>query len=390
MPAASVTLSLRMRSRNPDRAELAMLAEIVADPGGLDTFIDPRDEMLAASWLEPHRRRFEYFQLGDDLRETAEQIADWAFPGERDGLRVLEFACGYGRNLRHLVRRFPAAGLFASDIDADAVAFVANRFGVTGKLSASRPEDLHWDERFDLIVVPSLFSHLPDATFARWLAFLVGLLTDRGVLAFSVHDAELSGNAPDGSGIVFHEQSAIAGRLDTREYGSTYVTEGYVGTQIETATGARRYGRVRRGFWEHQDVYLLTGPAQRDPASFRYRRSILGNVDELGVVDGTVRIRGWASTSAPGLLLRVRAGDAVMHERVDFGPRPDVAHARGDEFLDSGYLLTLQLPPGTSGRSLLVVEARAGDLRRAFFATPLSELVPKRWRRLPGLGRLRR
>ena len=46
------------------------------------------------------------------------------------------------------------------------------------------------------------------------------------------------------------------------------MTEGYVAAQIETATGARHYGRIPRGFWDHQDVYLLTRPAQRDPARF--------------------------------------------------------------------------------------------------------------------------
>ena len=379
-----------MRPRSPDPAELAMLAEIVADPGGLDTYIAPGDEMLAASWLVPHRAHFQYFQLGDDLRDTVEQIVDWAFPGERDGLRVLEFACGSGRNLRHLVRVFPAENLFASDIDADALAFVADRFGVTGKLSASRPEDLRWDERFDLIVVPSLFSHLPHATFARWIAFLFGLLTDRGVLAFSVHDAALRTDAPHETGIVFIEQSEAAGRLDTREYGSTYVSEDYVAAQIETATGARGYGRIPRGFWDHQDVYLVTGPAQRDPASFEYRRPITGNVDHLEVSDGSVRVAGWARTPAPGLRLRVRAGEVVMYEGGEFGPRHDVAHVRGAEFLDSGFLLTLPLPPGTSRTSLLVVEARAGDLRRTFFATPLAELMPKRQRRLQFLSRGRR
>ena len=78
---------------------------------------------------------------------------------------MLEFACGYGRNVRHLVRRFPRATITVSDIDGGAVAFASGRFGVCGRLSASEPEALLWDDRYDLIVVPSLFSHLSDATF---------------------------------------------------------------------------------------------------------------------------------------------------------------------------------------------------------------------------------
>src|SRR5438034_5569873 len=103
-----------------------MLEALLGDPAGVDTFVDPRDEMLrfAAEAVGPERARFDYFRLGHELLETVEQVVAWAFQEEeQEGLSVLEFACGYGRNIRHLVRRFPPANVTVSDIDPDAVAF---------------------------------------------------------------------------------------------------------------------------------------------------------------------------------------------------------------------------------------------------------------------------
>jgi SAM-dependent methyltransferase len=358
-------------------ADVAMLAALAGDAAGLDLMVDPRDEMLqfSAGATGATRARFDYFRLGHELVSTVDQVADWAFPGERASVTVLEFACGYGRNVRHLVRRFPTGNITVSDIDPEAVAFVTERFGVAGKLSATEPESLQWSERYDLIIVPSLFSHLPDATFSRWLTTLHGLLTDRGVLAFSVHDEHLVPDIDMSSGINFTAFSEALGRLDAEQYGTTYVTEGYVGDQVEAAAGERRYGRVPRGFWDHQDLYLMTGAAQRSPAAFAYERPIMGHVDEVAFVGGAVKLSGWAYALQRGLTLTVRVGDTVLLETKDLTPRPDVAHVRGAEFVDSGYAVTLPLPEGAEGQ-LLVVQAKAGDQATCFYALPAQAPEP--------------
>jgi SAM-dependent methyltransferase len=351
-----------------------MLEALVGDADGLDAVVDPRDEMLQFSSGASGATRawFDYFRFGHELVRTVDQIADWAFPRERETVALLEFACGYGRNVRHLVRRFPPDNITVSDVDPKALAFVTARFGVSGKLSHAEPESLQWAERYDLIIVPSLFSHLPDATFSRWLKTLHGLLTDRGVLAFSVHDEHLVPDADLSDGISFTAFSEALGRLDPEQYGTSYVTEGYVADQVEAATGQRRYGRIRRGFWDDQDVYLTTGPAQYQPQDFRYERPIMGHVDAVDCADGTVTVSGWARALQPGLTLRVRVGDTVLFETDRFEARADVADVRGPEFLESGYAVTLDLPPAaSSGPQLLVVDASAGEQTTCFYALPL-------------------
>jgi SAM-dependent methyltransferase len=356
------------------KVDFLMLEALVGDPDGLDAVVDPRDEMLqfsSGAWGAT-RARFDYLRLGHELVRTVDQIADWAFPGVRETVAVLEFACGYGRNVRHLVRRFPRHNITVSDVDPDALAFVTARFGVSGKLSHAEPESLQWAERYDFIIVPSLFSHLPDATFSRWLKTLHGLLTDRGVLAFSVHDEHLVPDADLSDGISFTAFSEALGRLDPEQYGTSYVTEGYVADQVEAATGQRRYGRIRRGFWDDQDVYLTTGPAQRQPQDFRYQPPIMGHVDAVEAADGAVTVSGWARALQPGLTVCVRLGDTVLFETDRFEARADVASARGPEFLESGYAVTLDVPPAASSDpQLLVVDASAGEDAACFYALPL-------------------
>jgi SAM-dependent methyltransferase len=358
----------RLRSDRTTR-ERAVLEALVGNVEGLDTAVDPRDEMMRVLRDDLGSRGwFDYFRQGQELVWTIEQIANWAFPGERDRISVLEFACGYGRIVRHLVRSFPAANVSASDIDAGAVAFVTEQLGVTGKLSAAEPEQLDWDERYDLVVVPSLFSHLPDRTFARWLGFLHGLLTERGVLAFSVHGEELEPGGDFSEGIVYRPINEAPGRLDPEEYGSATVTEGYVADRIEGATGARRYARVERAFWDFQDVYLLTGPAQREPRSFAFVPPISGHVDRVSLSRTRVEVSGWARATEPGLRVRICAGGALLHETDRFDPRPDVVYHRGDAFLHTGFAARADLPRAARAAGFVVVEAETERQARCLYA----------------------
>jgi SAM-dependent methyltransferase len=363
-----------------------MLRAVVGDVEGFDGFVHPADEMMqfAAERTDDDRARVDYLRLGRELMRTVDQITTWAFAGRRGPVSVLEFACGYGRNLRHLVHSFGAEHVTASDIDPKAMAFVTERFGVSGRLSQAEPEALTWDERFDLIIVPSLFSHLPAQTFGRWVRALHGLLTDRGVLAFSVHGAHLLPDEDYSAGIVFNAVSEALGRLEPDEYGTSFVTDAYVSEQVAAMTGGARHGRIQRGFWDFQDLHLVVGPAAPDPADLRYERPPMGHVDALEFDKGTVSLSGWAHTDRPRLTLRVRAGHALLHETDTFAPRRDVAAVRGPEFLESGFALTLELPVRAEP-PLLVVEAQAGERLTLLHAAALPVSEPTAGRRASGL-----
>jgi hypothetical protein len=237
--------------------------------------------------------RMNYYKQGSDLARTIMQIANWRFPGKTHKIKMMEFACGYGRNVRHIVNCFPPKNVFVSDIYADAVKFNIEQFGVRGRVSVHNPSDLEW---------PSLFSHLPESTFSGWIAALHGRLSEDGILVFSVHDEHLL--PPDiplpDSGIFFRAQSESA-TLDKNEYGDSYVSEAFVREQIQKVTGRATYSRTKRGFWNHQDFYIISKNPNVDVASFRYDHGVVGNLEKIELAHGrSLRITGWAKDTING------------------------------------------------------------------------------------------
>jgi SAM-dependent methyltransferase len=343
------------------------------------------DEMylfLARIVGAPRARMF-YFKLGCDLARTIMQIARWRFGRKTQQIKVMEFACGYGRNLRHIVRAIPAENMFVSDIYENAVKFCVEQFGVRGRLSVHDPSDLDWLERFDLIVVPSLFSHLPEATFSGWIAALHDLLTDKGILVFSVHGDHLltPGVSMPESGIIFVQESESS-TLDKSEYGSSWVSETFVSEQIHKATGHPRYSRTRRGFWNHQDFYLIAKDASADLSSFRYDHGVVGKLDTLEAGSGrSFKFAGWAKDTSAARALDMRIvvslGGRKIAESVASGQRFDVARIWTADFAACGFDFEAKsLPARLRRNSLLVVEAVSGRRRECLYALSLNDALP--------------
>jgi Methyltransferase domain len=329
------------------------------------------------------RAKIIYYKLGSELTRTIMQIANWRFAGRTDRIKMMEFACGYGRNLRHIVHCIPAKNVFVSDIYENAVNFNIEQFGVHGRVSVHNPSELAWAERFDLIVVPSLFSHLPESTFAGWIAALYKLLTDDGILVFSVHDDHLlsPGLSMPESGIRFTLESESS-TLDKSEYGSTYVTEAFVRAQIRKGTGDAEYSRTKRGFWNHQDFYLIANDPRADVTSFRYDYGTVANLDRIDMGnDRSLKLRGWAKDTAradkDGPRIEVYLDGLKIGESNASNPREDVADAWGDDFIDSGFEFDVpSLPSRLRRESLLVVEAVSSGHRECLHALSLGDSLP--------------
>ena len=60
------------------------------------------------------------------------QVVEWKFDSLEKVAAFLDFASGYGRFTRFLVQHLPADRIWVSDIQADAVAFQEEQFGVHG------------------------------------------------------------------------------------------------------------------------------------------------------------------------------------------------------------------------------------------------------------------
>lgn len=174
--------------------------------------------------------------------------------------RVLEFASGHGRFTRHLVKAVGAGRVAVSDVVAGAVEFSRATFGVDGFQSASVPEAVRWPGQYDLVFVLSLFSHLPRATWARWLQALYAAVAPGGLLVFSTHGlkaARFDNVVLDDEGFFF-AASSESQAIDVQEYGTTFTSPDFVRACIARTVGADRLvHEAPVHFWNHQDAYVL-------------------------------------------------------------------------------------------------------------------------------------
>ena len=266
--------------------------------------IDSHDQMYIASQAVHHDRDLSlapYFRGGMQIVDTVRQIVEWKFDGFGNVSALLDFASGYGRSTRFLVWEIPPQRVWVSDILADAVRFQREQFDVNGIVSTTNPEDFHCDQRFECIVVSSLFSHLPEKTFVRWLRKLYSLLILGGMLIFSVHDETLlPASAMPESGIYYVEKSEID-VLDVRDYGSTYVTEAFVRKAIGQATGTEVYHRMKKALGHLQDVYVIVNSPDQDFEGLRFAYGPQGHIDRCVLTNTNgLSIEGWAADITPG------------------------------------------------------------------------------------------
>ena len=281
-----------------------VVRETFARPLQMNTHIHKDDQMLSFAAEVRGSEEIalaDYFRSGGALLNAVRQLVTWKF-GSFDRLAAfLDFAGGYGRLTRFLIHELPPDRLWIAEIQPEAVAFQEAQFGVHGILSATNPEDLVCEQRFDCIFVASLFTHLPEATFTAWLTKLYSLLTPGGLLIFSVHDATLltAGEVMPESGLYFREASEIAS-LDTKNYGMSIVTEAFVRAAVRQATGHTSYRRIPYGLQYHQDIYLLANEPQADFSTLHYRHGPYGFVDAGKWIDrDQFWLRGWAIDATP-------------------------------------------------------------------------------------------
>ncbi len=282
--------------------------------------------------------------------------------------------------------------IWAGEILPEAVEFQARTYDVNTIESTTDPANLHVDERFDVIFVSSLFSHLPERTFLRWLERLFSLLSDRGILVFSVHDEAVGppGLVIGDSGIHFIPLTEVES-LDIEDYGATIVTERFVARMIAEATGSSSYKRLPRTLCFEQDIYVVAKDGTVDQSSdLAPRRGPHGVVDEVIEVNepsapSSLQFRGWAVDlddvdDRPDIVIWL---GGTQLGRVTTGlPRPDVAehlHSTAEMHRSSGWQATFELPNGTRPDSLLLVKAVAASGKEfALQSVPLGDLVTLR------------
>src|SRR6185436_17738912 len=104
-------MTLAFRSDETSPFVRALFADQGIAPGEVPLEIDGRDEMLEflLSCCEGDRERalFTYFRSGLSIAETLVQVLRGRFGDLGRIERLMDFACGYGRVTRFLLRHFP-------------------------------------------------------------------------------------------------------------------------------------------------------------------------------------------------------------------------------------------------------------------------------------------
>jgi SAM-dependent methyltransferase len=174
---------------------------------------------------------------------------------------LLEFAAGFGRFTRHLTKVMPGR-LTCSDVMPGSVDFLCEQFGVAGFYSASNPEALEIPDRYDLVFVLSLFTHLPPHRWSAWLRKLFSAVTPGGALLVSVHNearARELGVSFDAQG-THYIASSESPLLDSDSYGTTFTTRRFVEREVAAALPGNTIDYREIAFWHGQDAVIIAKP----------------------------------------------------------------------------------------------------------------------------------
>lgn len=98
------------------------------------------------------------------------------YSGKKENLRILDFPCGYGRVTRWLRFLFPDCRLVGSDTTLDAIEFSKLNFAMEAFEAKANFQDNKIEEKFDLIWVGSLITHISQERGVELLDFLISLL----------------------------------------------------------------------------------------------------------------------------------------------------------------------------------------------------------------------
>ncbi|GFE71335.1 class I SAM-dependent methyltransferase [Chroococcus sp. FPU101] len=312
-----------------------LVKDYLKNPDQFNLSIHPDDEMylysLELNQGNQEKALFDYFRIGSTIMDVIKQVIQWKFNGFENINSFLDFACGYGRYTRFLLQEMPVSKIWVSDIYVEGVKFQEEQFGVQGIISVSRPEDYVCSQQFDCILVISLFTHLPETTFIRWLRKLYSLLTPRGILMFTTHDMSLvpANVSPSEKGICFLGMSESRS-LDTDEYGSTWVTQDFVEQAVsEASDGQGKCYCLRKGINNHQDLYLVTRDDSLESMELNLYKRPFSNIDRCHLHnENTLYLAGWAATyndHASIQDIQFLINGQLKQRCLPFAYRPDVA-----------------------------------------------------------------
>jgi SAM-dependent methyltransferase len=275
--------------------------------------IHPRDEMFLFGLSQHYGWRdlalAHYLWQGHSMAQLVLKLVTATKP---EG-RVLDFASGFGRTTRWLASGLGPERVTASELQAEAIGFLQAAIGVRAVPSVVVPTEWTHEGVYDVVWAGSFFTHLPATRFQGWLEALSRRLEPHGILAFTVFS---TAHAPPPSAVQerpghwFLPQSESK-QLAPEEYGTTWVSDGFLAQSFRQLGGVWVWARVPNGVLDFQDLVVARRsevgedlPAV-DPGPIAF-------VEKIEVVEGPrLRICGWAYHVQEGVeVLGVRCGVA--------------------------------------------------------------------------------
>lgn len=101
--------------------------------------------------------------------------------------KILDFGCGWGRITRFFLKDVDSSKLFGVDPDPNIIEICKEiNLGINLSVSDRIPNDLPFDEKFDMIYAFSVFTHLSENTHEKCLEILHQKLEKDGVLITTI------------------------------------------------------------------------------------------------------------------------------------------------------------------------------------------------------------
>lgn len=266
-PEAAGRLYMEILEQDPGNLEASNALERLEDPRRysawmrINCVIDPRDDIFKFIGTGPYSHNPIRDYLADGWRTLSELMLvmdklDQPLPRVSS---FLEFASGYGRFTRHLVKVLPGR-VACSDVMPGSMEFAREQFGVEAFYSSFEPEAIAFPRRYEVVFVLSLLTHLPIEVWGRWLKVLAGAVEPGGVLIFTMHNEDV---LRDQLGVTFDESgysflpSSESPSLKANQYGTSLATAKVVAEQIRLALGKDPELWEQCAFWVGHDAIAI-------------------------------------------------------------------------------------------------------------------------------------
>jgi SAM-dependent methyltransferase len=186
--------------------------------------------------------------------------------------RILEWGCGPGRVVRHLVNAFPPPHLvYGCDYNAESIAWARENIpGVHFELNELEPPLPFEDGSFDCVLALSVFTHLSERVGRDWMHELRRVVKPGGIIVFTAH-GENESDVLGGDEVIDLREKGVVVRDGVPEgkkmYGAWFHPDYIKREWIDGMELLAHHGPGEQGLIPTQDAWCVRAPMVSSPTS---------------------------------------------------------------------------------------------------------------------------